>query len=99
MWPQLTLVTALAGTASALLVAKDSPCEKYCGNVLSSTTGADMTCVDSDYSSKSAGIVFETCINCELKSNYTNGNETDLEFLICTSKPLTAVPSFLPSFR
>ncbi|CAK7223968.1 hypothetical protein SCUCBS95973_005359 [Sporothrix curviconia] len=84
MWPNLTLVTAvaLAGPATALLVAPGSPCEQYCGNVLSTTTGADMTCQDSDYAASSAGIVFETCIGCELKSAYSSGNTSDLNYLL-----------------
>ncbi|CAK7202357.1 hypothetical protein SEUCBS139899_005080 [Sporothrix eucalyptigena] len=84
MWPKLALVTAvaLAGPATALLVASGSPCEQYCGNVLSTTTGADMTCQDSDYSSSAAGIVFESCINCELKSAYSTGNTSDLMYLL-----------------
>ncbi|CAK7211050.1 hypothetical protein SBRCBS47491_000986 [Sporothrix bragantina] len=84
MWPKLALVTAvaLAGPATALLVAPGSPCEQYCGNVLSTTTGADMTCQDSDYASQSAGIVFESCINCELKSAYSSGNTSDLNYLL-----------------
>lgn len=85
MWPKIVLVTAvaLAGPASALLVAPNSPCEKYCGNVLTTTTGADMTCDQSLYSSSSAGIVFESCIGCELKSAYATGNTSDLAYLLC----------------
>ena len=86
MWPsKLALVTAVAlvGPAAALLVAPNSPCEQYCGNVLSTTTGADMTCQDSDYSSNAAGIVFESCIGCELKSAYSTGNVSDLMYLLC----------------
>ncbi|KIH90851.1 hypothetical protein SPBR_00364 [Sporothrix brasiliensis 5110] len=85
MWPsKLALVTvgALVGPATALLVAPNSPCEQYCGNVLSATTGSDMTCDDSLYSSSSAGIVFESCINCELKSAYSTGNVSDLQYLL-----------------
>lgn len=86
MWPsKIALVTAVAlvSPAAALLVAPNSPCEKYCGNVLSTTTGADMTCQDSDYSSSAAGIVFESCIGCELKSAYSTGNVSDLMYLLC----------------
>ncbi|OAA60435.1 hypothetical protein SPI_05559 [Niveomyces insectorum RCEF 264] len=85
MWPPKLAIPAaavLAGAASALLVAPNSPCAQYCGNVLSSTTSADMTCNDADYAGSAAGTVFETCINCELTSNYASGNETDLQWLI-----------------
>ncbi|CAK7264888.1 hypothetical protein SEPCBS57363_001304 [Sporothrix epigloea] len=41
-----------------------------------------MTCQDSDYASNSAGIVFETCIGCELRSAYSTGNISDLNYLL-----------------
>lgn len=87
MWPSIALVTAVAlvGPATGLLVAPNSPCEQYCGNVLSTTTGADMTCDDTLYSSSAAGIVFESCIGCELKSAYSTGNVSDLAYLLCKS--------------
>lgn len=89
----LLAAVALAGSATALLVAPGSPCEEYCGNVLSTTTGADMTCQDSDYASNSAGIVFETCIGCELRSAYSTGNISDLNYLLCESLNCRQIPS------
>ncbi|EPE02926.1 centromere microtubule binding protein cbf5-like protein [Ophiostoma piceae UAMH 11346] len=82
MLQTLSLITALAGTASALLVSQSSPCEQYCGNVLSSTSGSDMVCNDSEYAGNLAGTVFETCIKCELTSAYTTGNTSDLDYLL-----------------
>lgn len=82
MLPKLTIITAFAGAASALLVAPNSPCEQYCGNTLSSTTGSDMVCNDDGYAGTLAGTVFETCIKCELTSAYTSGNTSDLDYLL-----------------
>ncbi|CAK7269843.1 hypothetical protein SEPCBS119000_003778 [Sporothrix epigloea] len=93
MRSKLVLVTAvvLASSATALLVAPGSPCEQYCGNVLSTTTGADMTCQDSDYASTSTGVVFEACIGCELQSAYSTGNISDLNYLLCKNANSEAV--------
>jgi hypothetical protein len=63
----LLLAPALS---SALLVAPSSPCGVQCGNVLTSTSGAEITCLDQDYGSAVYGATFESCLSCELSSTY-----------------------------
>ncbi len=79
----LVVSTAFAGGARAMLVTNGSPCDQNCGNVLSSTSGSDMDCDQSTFSSSSAGIVYQSCVDCELKSTYSNNNQTDLQWLLC----------------
>ncbi|KAJ9143725.1 Lpxtg-domain-containing protein [Pleurostoma richardsiae] len=79
---RLFVSTALAASSTtALLVAPASPCGTYCGNVLTSTTGSEITCDESQYSA-SAGVVFESCTNCELSSTYSSQGQTDLQWLL-----------------
>ena len=80
----VVVTTALVDTTSALLVTENSPCDQQCGNVLSSTTGSEMTCDERLYS-VNAGIVYQNCVGCELKSTYYKGNQTDLQWLLCES--------------
>lgn len=69
--------------AVAILVVPDSPCDQNCGNVLGSTTPADIVCGDMAYSTTAAGTVFETCIQCELGSTYTDDGQTDQQWMLC----------------
>jgi len=70
-------------SATAILVAKDSPCGTSCGNVLDSTSPDDIMCDESRFTATSAGQVFQSCINCERESTYSSGNDTDLKWLLC----------------
>jgi len=79
----LVVSTALTGLASGLLVTDGSPCDRYCGNVLSATTGPDMACNEPSFGVTSQAIVFQTCIDCELKSTYSKAGQTDLQWLLC----------------
>ncbi|RYP70645.1 hypothetical protein DL769_004891 [Monosporascus sp. CRB-8-3] len=70
---------AFARYISALLVARDSPCETLCGNVLDSTTPDDIVCRESDYPLAAAGIVFQQCITCEAGSAHVYGEKVNQE--------------------
>lgn len=76
-------LAALVSSSSAILVVQGSPCDQYCGNVLSATHTDDLVCSESQYTSTSAGIVFEACTKCELTSNYTANGQTDLQWMAC----------------
>ncbi|OIW29761.1 hypothetical protein CONLIGDRAFT_344063 [Coniochaeta ligniaria NRRL 30616] len=77
----LFALVALLKSSSAILVARGSPCEKNCGNVLDATHGDDLVCDESQYASSSAGAVFQGCTRCELGSNYTADGQTDLQWM------------------
>lgn len=78
------LLAALwAQTVAGLRVADGSPCDIKCGNVLDNTVSADMVCAENAYAS-SAGVVFQSCVECELSSTYSNKKQTDLQWVLCT---------------
>ncbi|KAL1876883.1 hypothetical protein VTK73DRAFT_9036 [Phialemonium thermophilum] len=72
---------AFLGTSASIFVTDGSSCAIQCGNVADAITGADVVCDETQYGSQ-AGIVFENCIRCELGSNYTIGNRSDLQSLL-----------------
>jgi hypothetical protein len=78
-----TVLAALLQPSSAILVARGSPCEKNCGNVLDATHSDDLVCDEGQYASTSAGAVFEGCTRCEMTSNYTANGQTDLQWMAC----------------
>lgn len=88
--PQLDKMLAMAGMlavpgARAIAVAPNSPCSSQCGNDLSQTSAADLVCQQGNYGD-STGVVFEACINCELTSGYSTGNnDSDTKWVLCTS--------------
>ena len=81
----LLLCALLAAAAHAILVAPSSQCAVQCGNVLSSTSGSDLTCADSAYAGTVAGQTFQSCIACELNSTYVDPTTklSDLQALLC----------------
>jgi hypothetical protein len=81
----LLLCALFTTSAHAILVAPSSQCAVQCGNVLTSTTGSDLTCSDSAYASTVAGQTFESCIACELNSTYVDPTtkQSDLQWLLC----------------
>lgn len=83
--PILSLALAFTELAAGLGVAPGSPCSSQCGNTLSSTTGADMTCTQGDYSGTSNGIVLNNCLSCQSTSGYVSGNQSDLDWFLCKS--------------
>ncbi len=81
----LLLCALLTASTHAILVAPSSQCAVQCGNVLSSTSGSDLTCSDSGYAGSVTGQTFENCIACELNSTYVDPvtKQTDLQWLLC----------------
>lgn len=90
---RLQLLTAglgLVATPSlAILVAPGSPCASKCGNVLDKTSPDDLVCEEDQYGS-GAGLVFKSCLECQLGSSYVtesddfkNGKDSDLQWMIC----------------
>lgn len=88
----LVAMGAVAPLAPALLVAPNSPCADQCGNVLTYDSGTDMTCSEEAYSTTTAGMVFENCINCQLNSRYAEQNQTDLQWMLCALSSLFPPP-------
>lgn len=80
----LLLCAFLAASSHALLVAPSSQCAVQCGNVLSSTSGSDLTCTDSAYAGSVTGQTFQSCIACELNSTYVDPTtkQSDLQWLL-----------------
>jgi len=72
-----------APLAASIFVSPDSPCSKYCGNVLSSTARDEMACDANTLTKTSTGVVWQQCINCLLTSTYVSGARTDLQALLC----------------
>ena len=72
-----------APLAAALRIAPDSPCSKYCGNVLSSTAADEMACDAGTLTKTTIGLVWEKCVQCLLTSNYVSGDQSDLQWLLC----------------
>jgi hypothetical protein len=75
------LLLLLPAFSHALLVAPNSPCADQCGNVLTDTSGAEISCNDGDYGSSTYGAAFVSCLNCELGSTYIDPESkmTDLQ--------------------
>ncbi|KAK4154575.1 hypothetical protein C8A00DRAFT_32608 [Chaetomidium leptoderma] len=71
-----------APLAASLFVAPNSPCSKYCGNVLASTAADEMVCDAGALALTSPGHVWEECIGCLLTSTYVSGAQTDLQALL-----------------
>lgn len=72
-----------APLAASIFVTPDSPCSKYCGNVLSSTARDELPCDTNTLTKTSTGVVWEQCLNCLLTSTYVSGTRTDLQALLC----------------
>ncbi|KAJ0372586.1 hypothetical protein COL154_000319 [Colletotrichum chrysophilum] len=70
--------------ATAIHVAKGSPCQTLCGNVLDATTKDDVVCKESDYSVSAAGSVYQQTA-CEpfqdaIKYNDLASNGTEFDY-------------------
>lgn len=87
------LLSAFVSTGSALEALADSPCAVQCGNVLGGTSGNDIVCPDSSYTSTLAGQTFSTCITCQLASKYQDPvtKTTDLQWGLCEFPPIRPV--------
>lgn len=80
----LTTFLVAASAVRAVLVTSGSTCSSSCGNVLDRTAEDEMTCLQAGYE-KGTGAVFKTCLECEMYSDYSNGEESDTAALLCTS--------------
>ncbi|KAF6819776.1 lpxtg-domain-containing protein [Colletotrichum sojae] len=77
----VSVLSLWLGHATAIHVAKGSPCETLCGNVLDATTKDDVVCRDDSYST-AAGSVYQNCVSCELMSDYATETQTDTQWLL-----------------
>jgi hypothetical protein len=92
--PRLLVAAAVsAPLVASLYVAPNSPCSKFCGNVLSSTAADEMACDAGTLTKTSTGVVWEQCIECLLTSTYVSGDKSDLQALLCMS------PGYRPAVR
>ncbi|KAI1169338.1 hypothetical protein F5B18DRAFT_19279 [Nemania serpens] len=82
---RLTCLGLLISYSTALQVTPNSPCASFCINSesdgvsdpnLSTTTNKEITCRDSDYTSR-AGQKFQRCISCLQDSTFSQGSESD----------------------
>lgn len=83
--PALVLITSFAPSTTALKASTSSPCAAQCGNELGSTAGSDVVCSNADYKALAPGVVFQTCISCQLESQYVDPvtKQSDLHWAIC----------------
>ncbi|KAL2130890.1 hypothetical protein VTI74DRAFT_5820 [Chaetomium olivicolor] len=81
---RLSIITvASAPLATSMLVAPDSPCSKFCGNILSTTPLDEVPCDAGTLTGTSKGLVWEQCIDCLLTSTYVSpNNQTDVQALL-----------------
>ncbi|KAA8648999.1 uncharacterized protein ATNIH1004_004889 [Aspergillus tanneri] len=72
---QLTPVVALRTTHG-------SPCVDECNQRSNSTTGSDIVCLDGDFSDTARGSKFQSCVECQLRSNYSDeaSGQTDVDW-------------------
>lgn len=77
----LTTFLVAASAVRAVLVTSGSTCSSSCGNILDKTAEDEMTCLQTDYE-KGSGAVFKTCLECEMYSDYSNGEESDTASLL-----------------
>ncbi|KAK4657996.1 hypothetical protein QC762_202900 [Podospora pseudocomata] len=78
----LVTVTTSPLAANALLGTPGSPCEKHCSNQQDHTARDEIVCDRGSIGKTAAGIVWENCINCQLRSNYTSGTMSDQAALL-----------------
>ncbi|KJZ74221.1 hypothetical protein HIM_06452 [Hirsutella minnesotensis 3608] len=80
----LRLTTAIAAAlpvAQAILASPDSPCSTTCGNVLDSTSPADLVCDRGGFSG-TTGQLFQGCLECEMHSGFHDGNRSDVKSML-----------------
>ncbi|EAU34428.1 predicted protein [Aspergillus terreus NIH2624] len=86
-------VTSLWATAFVLLgqwtplgvglrTTPGSPCTDTCTQRSTNTTGADIVCLDRQFSDTSAGSNFQQCVECQLRSSFTDSTtgQSDVEW-------------------
>src|SRR5437667_2027084 len=100
---------ALLRLASALQFTPNSPCASVCIDSQgldksdpgsSSTKGSDIVCTDAEFNTTSAGRKFRECQECLQTSRFSQGQENDQMWFLCTpssSPPPAALrPPALP---
>lgn len=82
-WRRLATTIACGASlgAQAILVTPGSPCSADCGNILDSNSPADIVCADEAYS-QGVGPVFQGCVECEMRSRYHEGNDSDVQSML-----------------
>ncbi|KAG7125983.1 hypothetical protein HYQ44_001023 [Verticillium longisporum] len=81
---------SLASSVLSLYVTPESDCAALClgsaNETISSTeasiSASDIACRDAEYSSSSSGIRYRNCIDCLSKSQETDGEESDLQWML-----------------
>ncbi|KAG7134602.1 hypothetical protein HYQ46_009074 [Verticillium longisporum] len=81
---------SLAASVLSLYVTPESDCAALClgsaNETISSTeasiSASDIACRDAEYSSSSSGIRYRNCIDCLSKSQETDGEESDLQWML-----------------
>ena len=84
--PSLLIVTAaaaLAPLATAIFTTAGSPCAQYCGNTLGATAADETVCTQDEYDTTNTGVVYKACMQCQMTSEYSQGNETDVKSFLC----------------
>jgi hypothetical protein len=78
------LLTTSIPSVAAIQALVNSPCAVQCGNVLGSTTGSDIECLDNGFTA-SPGSTFQSCVGCQLSSKFVDPatNQTDLQLGLC----------------
>ncbi|KAK6951754.1 hypothetical protein Daesc_006277 [Daldinia eschscholtzii] len=87
----LSVLLLLFGFVNCLQVTPGSPCAAVCldhqdgdaqNPAASSTNSSDITCLDSEYGSSSAGIKFKNCLSCLKDSKAVSGSESDVSWFL-----------------
>ncbi|KAF7597248.1 hypothetical protein BBP40_008090 [Aspergillus hancockii] len=78
----LFLLNQLTPVVVALRTAPGSPCASVCNKQSTNTTGSEIACLDSDFTATSKGSHFQQCVDCELRSSYSDSasGETDVDW-------------------
>lgn len=70
--------------AQALLVPPTSNCSTSCGNVLDRTFPDDIACLDTSFGSD-PGAIYQSCVSCEISSQGSTAQGTDIQAGLCES--------------
>ncbi|KAI0002305.1 hypothetical protein F4779DRAFT_135315 [Xylariaceae sp. FL0662B] len=82
----ILFLASVAQRAAALQVTPDSPCASFCIDSSgldvsdpnsSNTKNEDITCNDSEYSTRAAGQKFQSCVSCLQDSTFAQGKQND----------------------
>ncbi|BAE59233.1 unnamed protein product [Aspergillus oryzae RIB40] len=92
----LIILCQLVPLAVALRTAPGSPCANVCNKQSTNTTGSEITCLDTDFTSTSKGSQFKQCVDCQLRSTYSDpsSGETDVDWGLLNCQPLDRALEF-----